>query len=255
MQAKTGRTLSRGPAHLFRSRARFAPTPGGVGFSFVRREAGAGDANAMFDGEQGNAGAAGSESQASGTEAQGQQANQGGGEKGDDKEALKRMGEQRDAARAEAKKIQDERDALLKEKQEREAAEAKAKEEDAAKRGEFEALAKKREEERDAAKADVARLTADNDQYRAAMAEGIEAGWKALPEAVRKLGEKQHAEDDVLGRFRFLHDPDTTALVKQLTEKVGTTRGNGHDPKVSGTRGTVSSDEARAAQAPLYRRF
>jgi len=151
-----------------------------------------------------------------------------------------------DKARADAKADADA--AAERERKAKEEADLKAK-------GEFEKVETQLKADLETAQTEATSLKAENDQYRAAMAEGIEAGWQALPEAVRKLGEKQHAEDDVLGRFRFLHDPDTAALVKQLSEKADAKRGNGHDPKPSGTRGTVSSDEARAAQAPLYRRF
>lgn len=177
----------------------------------------------------------------------------GEGEKGDDKAALQRMGEQRDAARADAKRMQEERDALLQEKTAREAADQKARDDDAKKRGEFETLAATREAERDEARTEAATLRAENDQLRAAMAAGIEAGWKNLPESVRKIGEKQHGDEDVLGRFQFLHDPDTAALVKQLSEREPTKPGNGRDPKSSGrSRNTVEQEAAALRQRGGY---
>lgn len=153
-----------------------------------------------------------------------------------------------DALKETQKKLAD----LERDKADRETAEAKAKEAEAAKKGEFEELATKREQERDAAKADATRLTAENDQFRAAMATGVAAGWKDLPEEVRKVGEKQHPEDDVLGRWSFLHDPDTKALVAKLTDKSETKRGNGRDPRPTGAGGlptaTQLADEMRRAR-------
>lgn len=157
---------------------------------------------------------------------------EGLGDKG--KEAIRKEREAAKAAADEAKAAKAERDALLKEKAEREAAESKAREEEAARKGEFETLAQKREAERDEAKTDVARLTSEMDQFKAAMAEGIKAGWKDLPEEVRKIGEKQHAEDDVLGRFQFLNDPDTKALVVKLTGSTEGKAAHGRDPKATG---------------------
>lgn len=169
---------------------------------------------------------------------------EGLGDKG--KEAIRKERADAKAARDEAKTLKDERDALLKDKTDREEADAKAREDEAKQKGEFEKLATEREQERDAAKADAKTLKADNDALREAMKAGIEAGWKELPESVRKLGEKQHPEDDVLGRFQFLNDPDTAALVKQLTGKEPPKRGNGGDPKPSGNG---SGDDAAAQKA------
>lgn len=153
------------------------------------------------------------------------------GDKG--KAAIKAEREARKAAEDARKASDDELATLRKEKSEREAAETKRKEDEAKQKGEFEKLATDREKERDEAKAEVTRLTGEVDQLKAAMAEGIKAGWKELPEEVRKLGEKQHAEDDVLRRFQFLNDPDTKALVTKLTDKADPKRGNGQDPKSS----------------------
>lgn len=175
---------------------------------------------------------------------------EGLGDKG--KEAIRKEREAAKAAADEAKAAKAERDALLKEKAEREAAESKAREEEAARKGEFETLATTRERERDEAKADVTRLTSEVDQYKAAMASGIAAGWKELPDEVRKLGEKQHPESDVLGRFAFLHDPDTKALVAKLTVSTEGKAAHGRDPRATGSSRTTNED-ARKAQGVLYR--
>lgn len=170
------------------------------------------------------------------------------------KEAIRKEREAAKAAAQEAKAAKAERDALLKEKAEREAAEAKAREAEAAKKGEFEELATARERERDAAKAEAKTLAEENTALKAAMAEGITSGWKDLPEEVRKLGEKQHAEDDVLGRFAFLHDPDTKALVAKLTVSTEGKAAHGRDPRATGTS-KATNEDARKAQAAIYRNF
>ena len=149
------------------------------------------------------------------------------------KEAIRKEREAAKAAAQEAKAAKAERDALLKEKAEREAAEAKAREEEAAKKGEFEELATARERERDAAKAEAKTLAEENTELKAAMAEGIKSGWKELPDVVRKVGEKQHPEDDVLGRFQFLNDPDIKAWVAQANGPEGKAA-HGRDPKATG---------------------
>lgn len=170
------------------------------------------------------------------------------------KDALRRLKEQREAARKEAADTKAERDALLKEKTDRDAAEQARKDKEAAESGKWEELATKREGELKSAKDEGAALKAENDQLREAMKTGTESGWKDLPDPVRKLGEKQHPEDDVLGRWTFLHDPDTTALVKELTSRGDTARGNGADPKSRGS-GKVTDEAKKQAQAGLYSRF
>jgi hypothetical protein len=162
------------------------------------------------------------------------------------KSAVAKEREARKLAAADAKKAKEERDALLAEKAERETAEAKAAEEAAAKKGEFEALAKKREGERDAAKQEAASLQATLDQYQTALETGLADAWTKLPESVRKLGERLHEENDVLGRFTFLHDPDTQSLVKELSDKAETDRGNGPNPKPGGNGARSVEDEAKA---------
>jgi len=173
----------------------------------------------------------------------------GTGEKGDDKAALSRMGEQRDAARTQLSEVTAERDALLKEKQQREAADQKATEEAAEKRGEYEALAKKREAERDEARTQVAALTAEIDQLKTAMTTGLDEEFGKLPATVQKLW--KGANDDVLGRFSFLHDADVQKLVTELEEKGEAVRGSGQNPK-PGDDSKVDVEAARKSQAALY---
>lgn len=174
------------------------------------------------------------------------------GDKG--KEAIKREREARKAAEDARKAADDELATLRKEKADREAAEQKRKEKEAAEAGKFEELATTRERERDEAKTEVTRLTSEVDQLKAAMASGIATGWKDLPEEVRKLGEKQHAEEDVLGRFRFLNDPDTKALVAKLTGSTEGKAAHGRDPRATGTS-KATNEDARKAQAAIYRNF
>lgn len=156
--------------------------------------------------------------------------------------------------RARANRLQDERDALLKDKQDRETADAKAKDEEAAKKGEFEQLAEKRGKELDTAKTDLAALTSENDQLKAAMAEGLTARIKDLPDPVRKVLDDTVAADDVLARWTWLHKPSVQELIKAEAAKADTDRGNGRDPKSRGD-GKLPDADKQKSQSPLYRTF
>jgi hypothetical protein len=176
------------------------------------------------------------------------------GEKGDDKEALRRLGEQRDAARTEAQTAKEERDALLREKSERDAAEQKRKDQEAKEAGKFEELATTRERERDEARGDAASLKAENDQLREAITEGLSARIASLPESVRETLNDTFGEDDVLGRWTWLHKPSVLKLIAEKAERSESAAGNRRDPRANGT-GKVTNEEATRAQASLYRRF
>jgi hypothetical protein len=138
------------------------------------------------------------------------------------KAALKKERDARTAAEKETKRLQKLIDDAAAER-------AKADEADAAKRGEFEELAAKREGERDAAKDEAAKLQAENDQLRAAISEQVDAGWKALPKEVADV--YPGADDDPLAKLAFLSK--SKSLVEKLTDKTAA-RGNGADPKGSG---------------------
>ncbi len=99
---------------------------------------------------------------------------------------------------------------------------------DAAKRGEFEALAKKREEERDAAKGEATSLKAENDQLRAAVDSILTAEWKALPAEVRDA--YSGADDDPLAKLAWL--PKGKKLAEKLTGS--NSGGNRPGPKPGG---------------------
>lgn len=146
------------------------------------------------------------------------------------KAALKRLRDQREAARAATKAAEDERDALRKEKSDRDAADAKAKDDAAAASGKWEELATKRETDLTAAKADVTRLGGENAQLKTAITAVLDAEWKELPAEVRDayLG----AEDDPLAKLAFL--PKGKALAAKLADKADPKRGNGRDPKAGG---------------------
>lgn len=169
------------------------------------------------------------------------------GDKG--KEAIRKEREAAKAAADRAKAAEKRLAELEREKSEREAADLKAKEDEAAKKGEFETLAKKREEERDEAKREATSLKAENDQLRAAIAAVLDAEWKALPDEVRDayLG----AEDDPLAKLAFL--PKGKTLAAKLSEKAEHARGNGRDPKAGGTSERANDETARAANALRYR--
>ncbi|MGE0541222.1 MAG: hypothetical protein AB7R89_13695 [Dehalococcoidia bacterium] len=150
-----------------------------------------------------------------------------------------------DKARADAKA---EADAAAEQaRKDKEAADLKAK-------GDFEQVETTLKADLKTAQDEATALKGEVDQLRAAMAEGIAVGWKDLPEEVRKVGEKQHAEDDVLGRWTFLNDPDTKALVAKLTDKAERKSGNGYSPKSSGD-GKVPDADKQKAQSGLYRKF
>lgn len=177
---------------------------------------------------------------------------EGLGDKG--KAALKAERDAKKAALADAKTAKEERDALKAEKAEREAAEQQAKDDAAKESGKWEELATKREGELKSAKDEAATLKAQNDQYKAAMADGLEARLKELPEKLRKLLEDAVPEDDTLGRWTWLHKPTFQELVKEATDKADPKRGNGVDPKSRGD-GKGNDEAARKSQAVLYRNF
>lgn len=108
------------------------------------------------------------------------------------------------------------------------------------KRGDFEKVEGQLKTDLDAVKADVTRLTGENDRLKAAMTSGVEARWKELPEPVRNVY-KGDAED-VLARWEYLHDDAVQALTKELAEKAPAARGNGPDPRGNGA--AKPNDEA-----------
>lgn len=122
----------------------------------------------------------------------------------------------------------------------------KADEDAAAKAGEWEKLAAKRETERDEAKREATSLQGQIDQYRAAIDGLLTDEWKGLPAEVRDayLG----ADDDPLAKLAFL--PKAKKLAAKLAEKDPAARGNGPDPK-----GTGSGLPSVADTANEYRRM
>lgn len=172
------------------------------------------------------------------------------------KSALTKQRDARKAAAARAKAAEDERDALRQEKAAREEAERKRKDKEAKEAGRFEDLANERERERDAAKSEAATLQAQLDQYKTALEAGLDDAWAALPETVRELWDGD--DDDVLGRFAFMHKPAVKKLVKEFGDKAETARGNGRDPKPGGDAGPITADklanEMRAARGLPVRR-
>lgn len=201
------------------------------------------------DGEGAGAGGAGAGSETHTTDTKADDPDKIEGLSDNDKEAFKRMRDQREAARAEARKAQEERDALLKDKTEREAAEAKARDEEATKKGEFEKLAAERQTALDTAKSENKALKADNDAMREAINGFLDAEWKALPAEVRDayLG----ADDDPLAKLTFL--PKGKALAEKLagTAQKETKRGNGADPRASGSSSADNSAAQKAQRAHL----
>lgn len=167
------------------------------------------------------------------------------------KSAIKAARQERDTYKQSLTTLQEERDALAKKVTDQEEADRKKADDEAASKGEFEKLATKRTEERDKAVGEVATLKAENDQYKTALESGLKTGWDALPEAVRKLWKGD--DDDVLGKYVFMSDPDTVELVTALTEKE-TARGNGPNPKTTGD-GKTDVAAAQKSQQPIYSNF
>lgn len=164
------------------------------------------------------------------------------------------------AAKREAERkaadLQTQLDAANEKERQREAAEQTARDEEARKKGEFETLAQTREQERDTAigERDAAReqIKKLEDTLKAGLAEQ----WAALPEEVRKIGEKAHPADDILGRYGWLTDPDTKALVAKI-EGTGTgarREGNGPvpPPRNDGRRTSDDDEAVRARNAGRY---
>lgn len=154
------------------------------------------------------------------------------------------------AAEKQAADLKVERDALLQKEQEREAEAKKRQEAEAAEAGKFQELAEKREQERDTAIQERDALKAENQKLTDTLKAGVDGQWKELPEEVRKVGEKSHPEDDILGRYAFLTDPDTKALVVKIAGTGNRREGNGPNPppKVGEKTGDDAAVMARNAR-------
>lgn len=177
---------------------------------------------------------------------------EGLGDKG--KAALKIERDARKAAEDREKSIQAERDALLTKERDREDADRKKREKEAADAGKFEELAATRETERDAAVARAETAEAENKKLRDTIKAGVDDDWKKLPDEIRKIGEKSHPEDDVLGRYAFITDPDTKALVAKLAgDSTEQRRGNGPvPPPRRGQQNGADDEKVAAANARRY---
>lgn len=123
---------------------------------------------------------------------------------------------------------------------------AKADEDAAAKRGEFEQLATKREEERNAAMAERDALVAERDQLRAFFDGRVEAALKELPDALKDFDPGPEAPFGQ--RMAWLEK----ALKRAGEMTKETDRGNGRDPRATGSAGAANDEAARAANARRY---
>lgn len=172
---------------------------------------------------------------------------EGLGDKG--KEAIRKERAAAKAASDALKDVQKKLADLEQEKSDREAAEQKQRDKEAAEKGEWEALATKREGELKSAKDEATTLKGENDQLRTAITAVLDSEWKALPKEVQDayLG----AEDDPLAKLAFL--PKGKALADKLAEKE-VKRGNGYQPKSTGD-GKVPDADKQKAQSSLYRKF
>lgn len=159
----------------------------------------------------------------------------GDGEKGDDKEALRRMGEQRDAARKDAADMKKRLDAI-------EDAEKKRRDKEAKEAGKFEELANEKDAELKTATGRVADLEKQVEALTAAIDAVLDSEWKQLPEEVRDayLGD----DDDPLAKLKFL--PRGKKLAEKLTEKNETGTGNRQGPNSTGVKGRLPTKEQLA---------
>lgn len=210
----------------------------------------------MFDGEQGAGGAESTETRTDTTAKNATSGEQGDGSsdgkvtfsKEQQDEIGRLLSKERkaaaDKARADAKA---EADAAA--EQARKDKEA----EDAKKAGDFEKVESTLKADLDAARTEATSLKGENDQLREAMKAGVDAQWKDLPPALQLAG-KVIAEDDVLGRWNFLNDPDVVKQVKDAEANAGPKAPHNRDPKANGTSNATNED-ARKAQASLYRNF
>lgn len=141
------------------------------------------------------------------------------------------------------------------EQRDREAQEQRTRDQDAlVAKGQFDTVKQQLESDRDAARTDRDAHKAENDQLRQAMKDGLTQSWAALPDTVRKLGERDHPEDDVLGRWTFLHDATTKELIAELTKGDPSPRGSGPNPPAgSSTERTVEDEMKALAASGQYR--
>lgn len=173
------------------------------------------------------------------------------GDKG--KNAIRAARQERDTAKNELATLAATVKDLQKFKDDQEKASREASEEDAKNKGEFEKLATKYKGELDTAQADVKTLTGRIKDLEAAMAGDLEEQFKALPEEVQKLWKGDEA--DVLGKYKFVTDPDYKAIAKRLageSQQEGD-RGNGKNPPAGDKK--VTDAQASQSQAPLYSAF
>lgn len=156
--------------------------------------------------------------------------------------------------RRRANTLQSERDEMAKRLDALEKADKKRREDEAAEAGKFEELAQTREQERDSAIQERDALKAENLKLRDTLKAGVEEDWKALPEEVRKVGEKSYPEDDVMGRYSFLTDPDTKALVAKIAGNGdGTSRREGNTPPPKPRDGATTGDDDVARRRNAHR--
>lgn len=103
---------------------------------------------------------------------------------------------------------------------------------EAAAKGDFETAKQQLTTDLTAAQGERDTLKTENDALREAMKVGVEAQWKELPAALQLAG-KFIAEEDVLGRWTYLNDPDVQKQIKEAGKERN--RGNGADPNPNGT--------------------
>lgn len=170
------------------------------------------------------------------------------------KAALQRERDARKAAEKSLTDLQAQVADLAKFKTDTETAAAAAAADKAKAEGQYEQVAKDAETARDAAKADLATAQQGIKDLQEAISTGLDDAFKALPEKVQKLW--KGADDDVLGKFKFVHDPDYAAIVADLTHVDPANNGNRNpvDP-ANPNAPKVKPEDASKSQAPMYANF
>lgn len=235
---------------MLTSRNYWASRDFGIRFATDGDGAGGGDKGADGDkgsGDQGDKGSKGGDD----SKSDDLDGIEGLGDKG--KNAIRAARQERDKAKDDLATLAATVKDLQKFKDDSEKASRDKAEEDAKNKGEFETLATKYKGEKETAEADLKTANARVKELEAAMATGIEDQFKAYPEEVQKLWKGD--DKDILGKYRFVTDPDMKAIAERLTgdSKTEGDRGNGKNPPVGDKK--VTDEQASKSQAPIYSSF
>jgi hypothetical protein len=132
-----------------------------------------------------------------------------------------------------------------KRREDQEAADKKKRDDQAAKdRGDFEVVETGLRTDLQKAQDDLKAANDALDRMKEIMKASVDAGWKELPDHVRTLGEKQHGDDDIVGRYEYLNDPTVQEIVKSLSgDKKEAPKGPRKDPPKAPSGETPSIED------------